>query len=72
MTQLHETLIGKRLLEGTLPKIERHLERIAQALEKLAPETTEATDKSTLIGTVDINMYPWYKTTTEGAEDENK
>lgn len=31
---LHETVMGKRLIEGTLPKIARALERIADATEK--------------------------------------
>lgn len=34
MTQLHDTILGRRLLEHTLPEIARQLERIADALEK--------------------------------------
>lgn len=34
MTQLHETIMGRRLIEGTLPDIAKQLERIADALEK--------------------------------------
>jgi hypothetical protein len=33
MTQLHETLMGRKLIEGTLPEIARNLKRIADALE---------------------------------------
>lgn len=35
---LHETVMGKRLIEGTLPKIARALERIADATEKKEKE----------------------------------
>jgi len=34
MSQLHETLMGKKLIEGTLPNIAYELKRIADALEK--------------------------------------
>ena len=34
MPELHETLLGKKLIEGTLPNIAKQLERIANALEK--------------------------------------
>jgi len=35
MTQLHETLMGRKLIEGTLPDIVNQLTRIADSLEKL-------------------------------------
>lgn len=35
MIQLHETIMGKRLIEGTLPDIADQLKRIADSLEKL-------------------------------------
>jgi hypothetical protein len=31
--QLHDTLIGRKLIEGTIPEIAKQLERIADALE---------------------------------------
>lgn len=34
MAELHETLMGRKLIEGTLPEIARQLKRIADALEK--------------------------------------
>ena len=34
MAELHETLMGRKLIEGTLPEIARQLERIADSLEK--------------------------------------
>jgi hypothetical protein len=53
MTQLHETLMGRKLIEGTLPEIARQLKRIADALEKQTEEeevvTTEMDDLKTLI-----------------------
>lgn len=33
MPELHNTVMGKRLIEHTLPQIARQLERIADALE---------------------------------------
>lgn len=34
MPELHETLMGRKLIEGTLPDIARQLERIADVLEQ--------------------------------------
>lgn len=34
MPQLHETLYGKRLLEGQIPKMLQHLENIAYELKR--------------------------------------
>lgn len=34
MPQLHETIMGKRLIEHTLPEIAEQLQKIAEALEK--------------------------------------
>lgn len=34
MAELHNTVMGKKLIEHTLPEIARQLERIANALEK--------------------------------------
>lgn len=33
MAELHETLMGRKLIEGTLPEIAHQLKRIADALE---------------------------------------
>lgn len=40
MAQLHETIMGRKLIEHTLPEILNQLKRIANSLEKL-----EAKDK---------------------------
>ena len=45
-TELHNTLMGKRLIEGTLPDIAHQLKRIADSLEKL----TESKSVSDNIG----------------------
>jgi len=34
MPELHETLMGKKLIEGTLPDIANQLKRIADTMEK--------------------------------------
>ena len=39
--QLHDTMIGKKLIEGTIPEIAHQLKRIADALEsKEKPDQT--------------------------------
>jgi len=38
MPELHETLMGRKLIEGTLPNIAHQLQRIADALEKKSGE----------------------------------
>jgi hypothetical protein len=38
MPQLHETLMGRKLIEHTLPEIGDQLKRIADALEKQSAE----------------------------------
>jgi hypothetical protein len=43
MPELHETLMGRKLIESTLPDIARQLERIADALEnKKTPEQVKS------------------------------
>jgi len=44
MTQLHETLMGRKLIEGTLPEIARQLKRIADSLEKSVPNQKDKDD----------------------------
>jgi hypothetical protein len=45
-TELHNTVMGQRLIEGTLPDIAHQLKRIADSLEKL----TESKSVSTNLG----------------------
>lgn len=42
MPQLHETLIGRKLIEGVLPDIAEQLKRIADALESKEIRTKNA------------------------------
>jgi hypothetical protein len=42
MPELHETLMGRKLIEGTLPDIAHQLERIADALESKEIRTENA------------------------------
>ena len=42
MAELHETLLGRKLIEGTLPDIANQLERIADALESKEIRTENA------------------------------
>lgn len=44
MPELHETLMGRKLIEGTLPNIAKQLERIAVALEKKEEPFTDVSD----------------------------
>lgn len=50
--QLHDTLIGRKLIEGTLPDIAKQLERIADALESKQPDQTRTAFENF------INNYP--------------
>ena len=51
MPELHETLMGRKLIEGTLPEIARQLERIADALESKEIRTENALTNL-------VNQYP--------------
>jgi hypothetical protein len=42
MPELHETLMGRKLIEGTLPDIAHQLKRIADALEDKEIRTENA------------------------------
>lgn len=42
MPELHETLMGRKLIEGTLPNLANQLERIANALEDREVRTENA------------------------------
>jgi len=42
MNQFWYTVAGRRFVEGTMPKIERNLDRIATALETMAKAKQEA------------------------------
>lgn len=49
MAELHNTIMGKRLIEHTLPEIARQLERIANALEsKQTPDQISSAYKAYL------------------------
>ena len=46
MPQFHETVMGSRFIEGTVPRIAKTLERIANSLEEMLKEDPEPqTDK---------------------------
>ena len=53
MPELHETLMGRKLIEGTLPDIAHQLERIAEALEK-----RQTPDQTRTAFETYINNYP--------------
>ena len=44
MVQFWNTVAGRHFIEGTMPKIEQHLERIAAALENMALEKAKTDD----------------------------
>ncbi len=48
MAELHNTVMGKRLIEHTLPEIARQLERIADALESNSKPSPMASSLSSL------------------------
>ena len=49
MPDFFQTIMGKRFLEGTMPRIASALERIAEALEKNLEEPTSPKSSKTLI-----------------------
>lgn len=51
--QLHDTLIGRKLIEGTLPEIATQLKRIADVLEK-----KQTPDQTRTAFETYINNYP--------------
>lgn len=53
MAELHETMMGRKLIEHTLPDIARQLKRIANALEK---KEETFIDVSGLIETIPNNQ----------------
>lgn len=46
--ELHETIMGKRLIEHTLPEILNQLKRIANSLEKLEAKDKEEEEEADL------------------------
>ena len=52
MAELHNTVMGKRLIEHTLPEIAVQLKRIADALENKQPAQIELAFKTF------VNHYP--------------
>lgn len=56
MPELHNTIMGKRLIEHTLPEIVRQLERIADALEQKKKEDEVSNTTSAFRNY--INNYP--------------
>ena len=51
MAELHETLMGRKLIEGVIPDIAHQLKRIADALESKEIRTENAITNL-------INQYP--------------
>lgn len=45
MPQLHETLMGRKLIEHTLPELAEQLKRVANALENKTPQTISPRNK---------------------------
>ena len=69
MAELHETLMGRRLIEGVIPDIAQQLERIANTLEKKEKNMAEITrmedleDKITVKGLLEFLEYEEASTT---------
>jgi hypothetical protein len=53
MTEFYQTLMGRKLIEGTLPDVAKQLERIAEALEK-----RQTPDQTRTAFETYINNYP--------------
>ena len=66
MPELHETLMGRKLIEGTLPEIAKQLERIADVLEKKDNIEPEPTVKAL------INFLEYEEAYTKDKESANR
>lgn len=56
MPELHETVMGRRLIEHTLPEIARQLERIANSMEKNNTELIKLKERYKTLS--DLNPDP--------------
>lgn len=48
MPQLHETLMGRKLIEHTLPELAEQLSRVAKALENKTPAVVDTRNNEEL------------------------
>ncbi len=64
---LHETVMGQRLIEGTLPDIAHQLKRIADSLEKLTESESVSFDKTGIVTFED----DWDVTLNDGLEEDD-
>jgi hypothetical protein len=64
---LHETVMGQRLIEGTLPDIAHQLKRIADSLEKLTESKSVSFGKAGIVTFED----DWDVTLNDGLEEDD-
>lgn len=62
MPELHETIMGKKLIEVTLPNIAEQLKRIADLLESQSSTSTTTVS-------IDKELYPWHSTETNNIDE---
>jgi len=55
MTQLHDTVIGRRLIEHTLPEIARQLKRVADNMEKSNEELIRMKERYKTLSELDAD-----------------
>lgn len=55
MPQLHETIMGRKLIDHTLPEIARQLERIADALQKTDEEVIRLQERYKTLSELDAD-----------------
>jgi len=55
MAELHETIMGRKLIEHTLPEIAKQLERIANHLENLNVEHIKLKERYKTLSELDPN-----------------
>jgi hypothetical protein len=55
MPELHETIMGRRLIEHTLPEIGRQLERIANVMEKNNVELVKLKERYNTLSELDAD-----------------
>ena len=61
MRELHETILGRRLIENTLPEIARQLERVANALEKKDSDLVSLQQKYAILSSLNADVKSKHK-----------
>lgn len=71
MPELHETLMGRKLIEHTLPEIARQLARVADALEKQDKQLDLLKEKYRTLSSLDVDPNSKHRLSIKVVEEMN-